>query len=82
MQEQNESEEQVPSYEELLALFQKSKNPTTKTQPWSARTGSQPGSAGILNKLTPAEREKLMKEGACFRCKVKGHMARDCPKKL
>ena len=82
MQEQNEAEEQVPSYEELLALFQKSKNPTTKTQPWSARTGSQPGSAGILNKLTPAEREKLMKEGACFRCKVKGHMARDCPKKL
>ena len=35
-----------------------------------------------LKKLTPAEREKCMKEGRCLRCREKGHLARDCPKAL
>ncbi len=33
-----------------------------------------------LNKLTPAEREKCMKEGLCLRCREKGHMAKNRPK--
>lgn len=32
-----------------------------------------------ISKLTPAERERLRKEGGCFRCRKPGHLARDCP---
>ena len=40
-------------------------------------------SAGVqtnFKKLTPEERTQLAKEGQCFRCRLQGHMARDCPK--
>ena len=33
-----------------------------------------------FKKLTPEERAQLAKEGCCFRCRLQGHMARDCPK--
>ena len=33
-----------------------------------------------LKKLTPAEREQCRKEGRCFRCRQKGHLANQCPK--
>lgn len=33
-----------------------------------------------LKKLTPAERNQCVKEGRCFRCRQKGHMASKCPK--
>ena len=33
-----------------------------------------------LKKLTPAEREQCKKEGKCFRCRMKGNMAKNCPK--
>jgi hypothetical protein len=33
-----------------------------------------------FQKLTDADREKYRKEGRCFRCREKGHMARQCPK--
>ena len=33
-----------------------------------------------VKKLTPEERTQLAKEGRCFRCRLQGHMARDCPK--
>ena len=33
-----------------------------------------------LKKLTPAEREQCKKEGKCFRCRMKGHVAKNCPK--
>ena len=33
-----------------------------------------------FKKLTPEERTQLAKEGRCFRCRLQGHMARDCPK--
>jgi hypothetical protein len=32
-----------------------------------------------IARLTPSEREKLRKEGGCFRCRKTGHLARDCP---
>ncbi|KAH9009604.1 hypothetical protein EDB85DRAFT_2162508 [Lactarius pseudohatsudake] len=34
-----------------------------------------------LTKLTDDERKKLAAEGRCFRCRLKGHMARECPQK-
>ena len=33
-----------------------------------------------FKKLTPEERVQLTKEGRCFRCRLQGHMACDCPK--
>jgi hypothetical protein len=33
-----------------------------------------------FQKLTDTDREKYRKEGRCFRCREKGHMARNCPK--
>ena len=33
-----------------------------------------------IKKLTPEERAQLAKEGRCFRCRLQGHMACDCPK--
>ena len=33
-----------------------------------------------FKKLTPEERTQLAKEGQCFRCRLQGHMARNCPK--
>ena len=35
-----------------------------------------------FKKLTPEERAQLAREGRCFRCRLQGHMARDCPKNL
>ena len=32
-----------------------------------------------FKKLTDEERLQYMKEGKCFRCRLKGHMARECP---
>lgn len=32
-----------------------------------------------IQKLTPAERDKLRREGKCFRCRKAGHMSRECP---
>jgi hypothetical protein len=33
-----------------------------------------------FKKLTPEERAQLAKEGRCFRCRLQGHMACNCPK--
>ena len=33
-----------------------------------------------FKKLTPEERTQLAKEGRCFRCRLQGHVARNCPK--
>ena len=33
-----------------------------------------------VDRLTVEERTKLMKEGRCFRCKLQGHLSRDCPR--
>lgn len=37
-------------------------------------------SSTSVQKLTPDERERCMREGRCLRCREMGHMARDCPK--
>ncbi|KAF5374210.1 hypothetical protein D9758_004645 [Tetrapyrgos nigripes] len=41
-----------------------------------------PGASSITKyppKLTPQERDKMRKEGRCFRCRGQGHMGNDCP---
>jgi Zinc knuckle len=34
-----------------------------------------------IDHMTVDERTRLMKEGKCFRCKLFGHLSRDCPNK-
>ena len=59
---------------------------TSRAQPNSNHNGIVPmevdNATGQTNfkKLTPEERQQLAKEGRCFRCRLQGHMARDCPK--
>ena len=57
----------------------KSNKPST---PKPTNDGAEPMEIGNiqLQKLTPAEREKCMKEGRCLRCREKGHIAKNCPK--
>ena len=40
-------------------------------------TATQPRTP--FKKLTDEERLQHMQEGRCFRCRLKGHMARECP---
>jgi hypothetical protein len=41
--------------------------------------GAVPMDLDAIGKLTDAERERLRKNGGCFRCRKTGHLARDCP---
>jgi Ty3 transposon capsid-like protein/Zinc knuckle len=40
--------------------------------------GAVPMELDAITKLTPGERDRLRREGGCFRCRKKGHLARDC----
>ena len=40
--------------------------------------GPAPMDLDAIGKLTDAERERLRKNGGCFRCRKTGHLARDC----
>ena len=61
-------------------------NPQTTPRTNANNSGTTPmevdNATGQTNfkKLTPEERAQLAKEGHCFRCRLQGHMARDCPK--
>jgi len=48
-------------------------NPTYRTP-----GGTTPMELDAITKLTQTERERLRKEGGCFRCRKPGHLARDC----
>ena len=62
---------------------------TSQTQPRSNNNTSNLGivpmdvdaaNAVPFKRLTPEEQAQLAKEGRCFRCRLQGHMARECPK--
>jgi hypothetical protein len=40
--------------------------------------GTAPMELDAISKLTPKERDRLRREGGCFRCRKTGHLARDC----
>jgi hypothetical protein len=64
---------------------QNSSTPSASTSSSSSSSGPAPMEIDSIikfpKKLTPAEKEKLAKEGRCFRCQEKGHQIPDCPKK-
>ena len=41
--------------------------------------GPIPMELDAIGKLTDAKRDRLRKNGGCFRCRKTGHLARDCP---
>ncbi|KAF5364487.1 hypothetical protein D9758_010649 [Tetrapyrgos nigripes] len=54
----------------------------TRSMEVNAFQDNAPGASSITKyppKLTPQEREKMRKEGRCFRCRGLGHMGNDCP---
>jgi hypothetical protein len=46
----------------------------------STRSSQRPPQERVPG-LKPGEIDRMMKEGRCFRCKEKGHMKSECPKK-
>jgi hypothetical protein len=49
--------------------------------PYQPPGGVAPMDIDAIGKLTDQERERLRREGACFRCRRPGHMSRECPLK-
>lgn len=58
-------------------MYQYSDEPSQPTDADSIATASL--NAMRLGKLTPAEREECRKQGRCFKCRQRGHMALNCP---
>jgi hypothetical protein len=57
-------------------------NDASQTAPKPTSTGRAQNTsavAGTHGRLTTEDRQELLKDGKCFYCKQKGHMARDCP---
>jgi hypothetical protein len=60
--------------------FQYTSRPnTTQTRYRNEYKGPAPMDLDAIGKLTPNERERLRRNGGCFRCRQLGHLARDCP---
>jgi Retrotransposon gag protein len=67
-------------------LFRKRDKPTTTSSaPPAQKRFSFPEkkdpNAMDIDRMSIEERTRLMKEGKCFRCKLFGHLNRDCPNK-
>jgi hypothetical protein len=56
-----------------------------RSQPAAAAVPMELGAVSVgargLKPLTDTERQELRKQGACFRCRQPGHLAKDCPAK-
>ena len=51
----------------------------TKPKPvYRSPGGPAPMELDAISKLTPAKRDRPRREGGCFRCRKKGHLAREC----
>ena len=62
-----------PDVVELCAAALSARPQTHASATTAAGSSSRPA------RLTAEERERLMRQGACLRCRQLGHLARDCP---
>jgi hypothetical protein len=73
-------------HQKVQRLFRKRDKPTTTfSAPPAQKRFSFPEkkdpNAMDIDRMSIEERTHLMKEGKCFRCKLFGHLSRDCPNK-
>jgi Ty3 transposon capsid-like protein/Zinc knuckle len=74
-------------HQRAQCLFRKRDNKptTTSSAPPAQKRFSFPEkkdpNAMDIDRMSIKERTRLMKEGKCFRCKLFGHLSRDCPNK-
>jgi Zinc knuckle len=72
-------------HQKAQRLFRKRDKPTNNSTPPTQKRFSFPKkkdpNAMDINRMSIEERSHLMKEGKCFRCKLFGHLSRDCPNK-
>jgi Retrotransposon gag protein len=73
-------------HQKAQRLFRKRDKPTmTSSAPPAQKRFSFPEkkdpNAMDIDRMSIEERTRLMKEGKCFRCKLFGHLSRDCPNK-
>jgi hypothetical protein len=78
--------EQHDIWNELKAAIEDARSTGPPAPPRRHTTYEKPSntmdtSAGRANALAADEKEKLSKEGRCFRCKKQGHISRNCPDK-
>jgi Zinc knuckle len=73
-------------HQKAQRLFRKRDKPaTTSSAPPAQKRFSfsekKDPNAMDIDRMSIEERTRLMKEGKCFRCKLLGHLSRDCPNK-
>ncbi|KAK3896396.1 hypothetical protein C8A05DRAFT_20618 [Staphylotrichum tortipilum] len=82
------SEHQAAARKDAAALARNNTRPARRNagnpagNPAAPAADAMPGDTNPgRKKHTPADFDRLIAEGRCFRCKEKGHTSRDCPRK-
>ena len=78
--------EQHDIWNELKAAIEDAKSTSLPTLPQRNTTYARPSNVMDVdvvhvNTLTTEEKEKLAKEGRCFKCKKQGHISCKCPER-
>ena len=69
------------NYREVTAIFGQNKKNDTRTtnKSWYRPAEKEDPNVMDVDVLTFEERQMLMKQGKCFKCRKMGHRAADCP---
>ena len=69
------------NYQEVMAIFGQNwkNNEKTTNRSWYRPAEKKDPNAMNIDALTFEERQMLMKQGRCFKCRKTGHQAADCP---
>ena len=69
------------NYQEATAIFGQNKrnNDKTMSRSWYKPAEKKDPNAMDVDALTFEERQTLMKQGKCFKCRKTGYWAADCP---